>query len=75
MYAQVEDEPHTFIGLSLSAVGVSIVHVGHEELLYVSGQQLTVDHILSQRTATMELVLHALQVIAWAACASCASCA
>ena len=28
-----EDEPHTYVGLSLSAVGVSVVHSGVEELL------------------------------------------
>ena len=51
-----------FCGVSLSGIGISVVHVGHEELLYISGQQLTADYVLSQRTATLELMLHALQV-------------
>lgn len=57
-----EDEPHTFLGFSLSGLGVSIVHAGHEELLYLRGQQLTVDWVLSQRTATCEMQLSSLRV-------------
>ena len=57
-----EDEPHTYLGLSFSGLGVSIVHTGAEELLYLSGQQLTVDFVLSMRTAACEVQLASLQV-------------
>ena len=32
-----EDEPHSYLGLSFSAVGLSIVHTGVEELLTLVG--------------------------------------
>ena len=34
-----DDVVKLFLGISLAGLGVSIVHVGHEELLYLSGQQ------------------------------------
>ena len=49
-------------GVSMSTVGVSIVHTGHEELLYLSGHSLTADVILSQKTAKAELQLASLQM-------------
>ena len=53
------EEPHTFVGLCISGIGASFVHVGIEELLYVSLEGLTVDCVISDRSATLELQLHA----------------
>ena len=61
--AAVAEEPHTFLGLSLGGVGVSLVHAGvGEELVYLSLTQLTADIVLSQRSATVELLLFSFQI-------------
>lgn len=54
-------EPHLFLGLELSGLGISLVHAAEEELLYISGKLLTVDLVRSERSETWEVQLMSFQ--------------
>ena len=60
--AATDDEPHTFAGVELAGVGISVVHVGCEELAYISLADLRMDLVQSASTARIELTLGSLQV-------------
>jgi len=57
-----DDNPSMMLNVDVAGFGVSLTHIGYEELLFISLVNISLDFVLSERSASLEVKLHSFQV-------------